>query len=237
MLEAYATAERDQHRSRWWYFARGLSRRPSSRGAALAAIACGALVAACGGSATPADRRAPAAFRVAVTRATFPVRQRLAQRTRLVITVLNVGRRAIPNIAVTITNPRYGTAAKPFSALIAPQPGLASRSRPVWIVDRPPGRCIFQCPAGGAGGAVTAYSNTWALGRLAPGRAATFSWSVTAVTAGRYLLAYRVAAGLQVRGRAVLADGRPAAGVFAVAILRAPRRPYVKNNGRVVYAP
>ena len=37
--------------------------------------------------------------------------QRLAQRTVLVIAVRNTGSRTIPNIAVTITNPRWGTAA------------------------------------------------------------------------------------------------------------------------------
>jgi hypothetical protein len=138
---------------------------------------------------------------------------------------------------VTITNPVYGTAAKPFARLIAPRPGLASRSRPVWVLDRPPGRCVFQCPAGGAGAATTAYSNTWALGSLAPGSTATFRWGVTAVAAGRYLVAYRVAAGLNPPGRAVLADGRPAVGVFAVAITSRPRRSYVQNNGQVSYAP
>jgi hypothetical protein len=60
---------------------------------------------------------------------------------------------------------------------------------------------------------------------------------VTAVAAGRFLIAYRVAAGLDTPGRAVLANGRPAAGVFAVVILRSPRRPYVQSNGQVVYAP
>ena len=55
------------------------------------------------------------------------------------------------------------------------QPGLANPSRPIWIVDRPPGR-VQRVPAqlpdgsGSPGGAVTAYSNTWALGPLAPGR-------------------------------------------------------------------
>jgi hypothetical protein len=199
--------------------------------------ACFALTAACGNSATPSRTHPPAPFRVAVTRATFPAHQRLAQRTRLVIAIRNVGRRTIPNIALTITNPVYGTAAKPFARLITPQPGLASRSRPVWVVDRPPGSCVFKCPAGGAGGAATAYSNTWALGSLAPGSTATFSWGVTAVAAGRYLVAYRVAAGLNPPARAVLTNGLPAAGVFAVAITNRPRRSYVQNNGHVSYAP
>jgi hypothetical protein len=172
-----------------------------------------------------------------VIRAQLPARQRLAQRSRLVIEVLNTGRRTIPDVAVTITNPRWGTAARAFSTLIPPQPGLASRSRPVWIVDRPPGACTFGCPLGGPGGAATAYSNTWALGPLLPGRAATFRWSLTAVESGRYLVAYRVAAGLDPAARAVLRGGSPASGVLAVAITRRPRATYVANNGQVLYAP
>jgi hypothetical protein len=172
-----------------------------------------------------------------LTRVRLPARQRLAQRTRLVIEVRNASHRTIPDIAVTITDPRWGTAAKAFSTLIPPQPGLASRSRPVWIIDRPPGPCLFGCLLGGAGGAATAYSNTWALGRLAPGHTAAFSWALTAVAAGRYLVAYRVAANLNPPARAVLSGGRPAAGVLAVAITSRPRSTYVANNGRVVYAP
>jgi hypothetical protein len=216
------------------YVGRALSGPWSSRGAAFAAIACGALATACGGSGSP---RHAIPFRVVVTRVQLPARQRLAQRTRLVIAVRNASLKTIPDIAVTMTNPRWGTAAKAFSTVIPPQPGLASRSRPVWIVDRPPGPCVFGCPPGGPGGAATAYTNTWALGRLSPGHAATFSWVLTAVAAGRYLVAYRIAAGLNPPARAVLPGGRPAAGVIVVAITSRPRRTYVANNGRVLYAP
>ena len=46
---------------------------------------------------------------------------------------------------------------------------VANPSRPIWIVDRAPGPCRYSCRNGGQGAAVTAYSNTWALGRLKPG--------------------------------------------------------------------
>lgn len=176
-------------------------------------------------------------YPVVVSTTAFPTTQRLAERSRLVIFVRNIGTATIPNIAVTITNPRYGTAAQPFSTLIAPQPGLASRSRPVWIIDRPPGVCLFACLQGGPGGAATAYANTWALGRLAPGQTATFAWALTAVQPGRYAVAYRVAAALDGSGRAVLPGGLPAAGVFRATIVRQPRTAYVENNGQVVYSP
>jgi hypothetical protein len=206
-----------------------------SRGAAFAAIAACVLAGGCGGGAQPAASR-NATFPVLVTRSPFPAHQRLAQRTLLLISVRNIGRATIPNVAVTITDPRWGAAAQPFSTLIPAGAGLASRSRPVWIIDRPPGACRFGCPQGGPGGAATAYANTWALGPLAPGHAARFAWVLTAVAAGRFLVAYRVAAGLNPAARAVLPGNRPAAGVFAVTILRRPRRSYVENNGRVVYS-
>ncbi len=45
------------------------------------------------------------------------------------------GRHTIPDIAVTITNPKYGTAVQAFATYLT-IPGLASHSRPVWIINR-----------------------------------------------------------------------------------------------------
>ena len=59
------------------------------------------------------------------------------------------------------------------------------------------------CSQGGSGGAVTAYSNTWALGALAPGKTATFVWRVTAVQPGVHTVAWEVAAGLNGKAKAV----------------------------------
>ncbi len=238
-----------------------LSRRRFSRGTAIAAVAAGALtgaaVSACasGNSATAnssgtsalSDTSGPSdtsgggardvAYIVRLERARFAPVQHLAQSSDLVLAVRNVGTATLPNVAVTITDPPYGTAAQAFSRLIAAQPGLASRSRPVWIIDRPPGPCGFGCRAGGPGGAVTAYANTWALGPLAPGRVAVFDWTVTAAAPGRWVVAYRIAAELQPAAAAVLADGRPAIGRFGVRIVRAPRSEYVTASGQVVYGP
>lgn len=214
-----------------------MPRHPHGWAAVLVAITSGVVVSACGGAGATAAAPPPPSYRVTVVRAAFPRMQRLAQRTRLVISVRNTGSRTIPNIAVTITNPRWGTAARAFSTVIAPQPGLASRSRPVWIVDRPPGACRLACGSGGPGGAQTAYANTWALGALPPRRTARFVWNLTAVAAGRYLVRYQLAAALQPAARAIRADGLPAGGVFAVTISGSPRIPYVQDNGQVVYSP
>jgi hypothetical protein len=158
-----------------------------------------------------------------------------------VITVRNTGRRAIPDIAVTLLNPRYGTAAQALGTLIAAAapgaPILASRSRPVWVIDRAPGRCGFSCRQSGPGGATTSDPDTWALGRLAPGATATFAWHVTALRPGRYAIAYRIAASPVGNVPPALGrGGRPAGGRFRVTISSRPGRPRVTGSGRVVYS-
>lgn len=172
-------------------------------------------------------------FPVQVTTASFPRRQRLAQRTQLVIAVRNAGNRTIPDLAVTITDPPYGTSVQPFATYLD-MPGVASHSRPVWIIDQPPGPCEYACRAGGLGGAVTAYANTWALGPLRRRAAATFEWTLTAVQSGTYLVRYEVAAGIDVRAKAVLADGSQPSGAFRVTISQAAQRFSVNAGGQIV---
>jgi hypothetical protein len=201
----------------------------------------GLAVAACGGgggsshSATDPSGKFPV-----VAQASFPTSQRLAQHTDLVVDIRNAGSKPIPNIAVTILNPSSGTAAESFGRLLPQsqpgQPVLASRSRPVWVVNRPPGACSYSCRHSGPGGAVTAYNNTWALGKLPPGHTAHFEWRVTAVQAGTFMVKYEVAAGLDGKAKAVTANGGgPVAGSFRVNITTTPRQAYVNNNGQIVY--
>jgi hypothetical protein len=207
-------------------------RRPVLR-AITASGACLAL-ASCGSSAPATNSRHGARYPVELT-ASFPGSQRLAQRSALVISVRNAGVHTIPDVAVTITDPRRGTAVQPFATDLQ-QRGLASHSRAVWIVDTPPGGCGFSCRAGGPGGAVTSYSNTWALGRLAPGAAAVFRWGVTAVQTGTFRLRYGVAPALSGGSVAVLANAAPAVGTLAVAIHGAPTRSYVNDAGQIVHS-
>ncbi len=204
--------------------------------ASLAIVACGS------GSQNQASNEPKGNFKVTVASASFPASQRLAQRTHLVISVRNAGTEAIPNLAVTICNvtcaynaPKgQGTSAQAFAQNLN-QPYLANPSRPIWIVDRPPGPCLYSCRNGGAGAYVTAYSNTWALGHeLEPGHTATFDWGVTAVSAGKHVVAWQVAAGLNGNAKAVLADGSQPGGTFAVHIMSAPQQSYVNSAGKVV---
>lgn len=190
-------------------------------------------LAACGGGTEQSASEPSGTFPVSVAVATFPTFQRLAQRTHMVIAVRNTGQKAIPDIAVTITDPPYGTTVQAFGRYLS-QPGLASHSRPVWIVDRPPGPCTFSCLNGGPGGAVTAYSNTWALGRLAPGQTATFVWGVTAVVPGTHVVRYEVAAGLNGKAKARLSSGGIPTGTFKVKITQQPQQSYVNSKGQIV---
>jgi hypothetical protein len=182
-----------------------------------------------------------AKFPVAVASASFPASQALAQTSHLVIAVRNTGHKTIPNVAVSICNvscaanaPKgEGTSAAAFSVNLNQQ-YLANPSRAVWIVDQGPGPCGYSCQNGGQGAAVTAYSNTWALGSLKPGKSVRFDWRVTAVAPGKHVVAWQVAAGLNGKAKAVLADGSQPGGTFSVNIGTAPQQSYVNNRGQIV---
>ncbi len=107
----------------------------------------------------------------------------------------------------------------------------------MWIVDRAPGRCGYSCKTGGPGAAVTAYSNTWALGALKPGKTATFVWHLTAVQPGAWVVNWRVDAGLFGNAKAVLQGGGIPRGSFTVHITQKPPQAYVNNSGQIVTTP
>ncbi len=198
-------------------------------------------VAACGSGARQDATEPSARFPVSVSTASFPSSQTLSEHTHLRIDVHNSGAKTIPDVAVTICNvtcaypaPKgEGTSAAAFSADLN-QSGLANPSRPIWVVERGPGPCRYSCRNGGAGAGVTAYSNTWALGALHPGRTVSFDWTLTAVARGHHVVAWEVAAGLNGKARAVLADGSRPHGTFPVQISSKPAQSYVNNNGQIV---
>jgi hypothetical protein len=213
----------------------------------VAGLAVAVTVSACG-SASRQDVNEPnGTFKVRVI-SVWTSPQRLAESTSLVILVRNVDTQPIPNVAVTICNTtcRYspaalargwGTSVQAFAQRLN-MPGLASNSRPVWIVDQAPNPhnyCAYSCQQGGPGGAVTAYSNTWALGELKPNRTATFEWKLTAVQPGVHVVAWQVAAGLNGKAKAVNPSGfgQPH-GRFVIHVKRAPQRSYVNSAGQVV---
>jgi hypothetical protein len=203
-------------------------------------IAAGAVLSACGGGQSQ-DANEPSGNFPVQAIAKFPGSQRLAQHSRMVVVVRNTGHKTIPNVAVTICNvtcaynaPRgTGSAAGAFASNIS-QEGVANPSRPIWVVDIPPKPCTAPtCNQGGSGGAVTAYSNTWALGALAPNRTATFIWHVTAVQPGVHVLAWEVAAGLNGKAKAVQ-NGTTPRGKITVLVHKAPAKTYVTNSGKII---
>jgi hypothetical protein len=212
----------------------------------------GLALAGCGGGSNQAATEPSGNFAVDVSTATFPTQQTIAQHSDMVITVRNAGTKPIPDIAVTITDARDGTSAQPFAEDIN-VPGAADPSRAVWIVDQAPcpanatditpgGECAPLGPGGvrqtgGPGGAVTAYANTWAMGKLASEHSATFKWGVTAVRQGVHVIHYQIAAGLNGKARAVPGGGRPLSGTFVVSIANKPRQSYVNDAGQVVNVP
>jgi hypothetical protein len=200
-----------------------------------------AVLAACGAGQHHPAGRPPTRYTVAVPTAKFARLQHVAMPTHLVIRVRNTSPQAIPNISVTICNvtcssgagESTGTSAGPFATELN-APDLASRSRPAWIVDRPPGPCGYSCAAGGPGASVTTEPNTWALGALRPGATATFEWSLTPVAPGRYLIAYEVAGSLDPGSHTALRDGSAARGTFKVTISAAPPKQSVNSSGQIV---
>jgi hypothetical protein len=212
----------------------------------------GLALAGCGSGSNQAASEPAGSFRVDISTAAFPAKQTLAQHSEMVITVRNAGTKPIPDIAVTITDARAGSAAQAFGEDLS-TPGLANPSRAVWIVDQAPcpatatditrtGECAPLGPGGvrqtgGPGGAVTAYSNTWAMGELKSGHSATFKWGVTAVQPGVHVVHYRIAAGLNGKAKAVSAGGQPLEGTFVVDIASKPQQSYVDDAGQVVSRP
>ncbi len=197
-------------------------------------VACLAAVAvlglgACGGEESQDADEPAGTYPVDVVKATFPAKQRLADASVLEISVRNAGEKTIPNIAATIeSGDKSGEATTSGNAQafaeVSEQAGLADPSRPVWVLD-----------AGPRGG-VTAYTNTWALGRLKPREVKTFRWRVTAVKSGVHSVRYKLAAGLDGKARAVLAGSgnRAPDGTFVIDISGEPADARVGADGKVI---
>jgi hypothetical protein len=183
------------------------------RFALIAASAAALAVAGCGGGERQDAAEPSGTFEVDVVRASFPTKQHLAQSERFVIAVRNSGEKTVPNVAVTVSS----------FAERSEQAGLADPERAVWIID--------DSPRGGQ----TAYTNTWALGRLAPGQTRRFVWRVTAVQAGTHTVKWQVAAGLNGKAKATLSGNRAPAGSVTVDVSDKPGQAHVDpKTGKVV---
>jgi hypothetical protein len=183
------------------------------RFALIAASAAALALAGCGGGERQDAAEPSGTFEVDVVSASFPTKQHLAQPERFVIAVRNSGEKTVPNVAVTVSS----------FAERSEQAGLADPERAVWIID--------DSPRGGQ----TAYTNTWALGRLAPGQTRRFVWRVTAVQAGTHTVKWQVAAGLNGKAKATLSGNRAPAGSVTVDVSDKPGQAHVDpETGKVV---
>jgi hypothetical protein len=141
-----------------------------------AAAATVLAIAGCGGGESRSDATAGTRGTVAIERVSFPLRQRIAQKSVFTMTVRNAGDSTIADLAVTLRG---------FSAYEGPQaPG-----RPRWVVDEPPP------------GSALATGNAYSTGPLAPGARRTLRWRVTAVLPGTHKLDYEVASARLAGGR------------------------------------
>jgi hypothetical protein len=194
-----------------------------ARGSALAVAAAVAAagIAGCGGARQ--DAKEPSGqFKVAVSRASFPLKQSLSQPATLRIEVRNDDKRTLPDIAVTVeTRPKAGGGAPlAFGSADTGDTRLADTGKPVWVLD--------HAPKGGD----SAYTNTWALGQMFPGETKTFTWKLLPVQPGDYTIDYRVSPGLN--GKAKVAHGQRSHGAFKVSISDQPVPARVGDDGKVV---
>jgi hypothetical protein len=212
---------------------------------------CSLGVASCGGGQRQDATEPEGDFPVSIATADFPAKQRIAESSELTLGVRNDGDQAIPDLAITIftrraVGPRGAAAiaAQPADHAIPPSPaapgsfsvisqqkGLAIPSRPVWIIEAGyPKLAGESSPAG----AEVAQTNTFGFGRLEPGGTIEVIWKLTPVQPGYYVVAYRIAAGLQGKAVAVTDAGGIPQGKFPVAISDAPLRTHVNDAGQVV---
>jgi hypothetical protein len=190
-------------------------------------VACLLFVAGCGGGERQDENEPAGDFPVEVVEAQFPDEQKLAKESNLVVTLRNAGERTIPNIALTVngfderkTDPDLADASRPVFALNGVQVEIAGFPEAKEAAPR---------------GCDTAYLNTWACGPLEPNEMKTFRWTVTAVRAGDYEIAWKVAAGLDGKAKAVAPGGGPApGGKFSGRISDAAPDVRVADDGKTI---
>jgi hypothetical protein len=185
------------------YVGAALRRATANLCACAAATAATVLLGACGGEPRRDAGALEGTYTVAIARASFPARQRLAERSALELTVRNTGERAIPALVVSV----HGFTDRSGG------PRDADLGRDVWIVDD------------GPRAAASAFEDTWIAGRLEPGRARTLRWELTPVVAGAHSVRYEIAPSLTGAARVRLArGGGTAGGTLRARVSGAPAR-------------
>lgn len=202
--------------------------------ALLAAVVPVALLSACGESSSDSNEAA-GTYRVAVTEASFPPRQRLGETSSLQLGIRNTGKRTVPALTVTFTiaGPDGRDSSLPFGVHDR-QEGLAQADRPVWVLAQSYPRLADSEEPGGAS---TSNRKTFAFGPLKPGETTSAVWKLSAVRAGKYTLLYRIDAGLSGEARAETSGGVAPGGSFVTVITSETPETEVTNSGQIVEVP
>lgn len=198
-------------------------------------MAVAALLAACGGESSSDGNEPSGTYRVNVTEASFPTKQRLGQTSLLQLGVRNSGKKVVPALTVTITiaGKAGRSSSLPFG-VHDPQAGLAQPDRPVWVLSETYPRLVGSSEPGGA---TTSNRKTFSFGPLKPGKTVDAVWKLSAVKAGEFTLLYRVGAGLSNEVKAETDGGVAPGGSFVTEITQQLPETEVTDSGEVVEIP
>lgn len=196
-------------------------------------MAVAALLGACGESSSDANQ-AGGTYRVKVTEAALPTKQRLGQTSLLRLGVRNSGGKTVPALTVTVSIAgKEGQASSLPFGIRDPQPGLAQPDRPVWVLAQTYPRLAGSSAPGGA---TTSNRKTFDFGPLKPGATTEAVWKLSAVKAGNFTLLYSIDAGLSGTAKAKTSGGAAPGGSFVTEITAALPDTEVTDNGEVVEA-
>lgn len=196
------------------------------------AVALALSITACGEESSSDANEAAGAYRVKVTRASFPTRQRLGQTSLMRLGIRNTGRKTIPALTVNISIAgKEGQGSTLPFAIRDPQPELAQPDRPVWVLA-----AHYPKFAGSSepGGGETSNQKTYDFGPLKAGATANLIWKLSAVRSGRFGLLYAIDAGLGGQAKAETGGGVRPGGSFAVRISSGALDKEVTDTGEVV---
>jgi hypothetical protein len=199
-----------------------------------AALATAAVlsIAACGEESSSDANETAGTYRVKVTEASFPTRQRLGQTSLMRLGIRNTGDKTIPALTVSISLAgKEGRGSTLPFAIRDPQPELAQPDRPVWVLA-----AHYPKFAGSSkpGGAETSNQKTYDFGQLKAGATANLVWKLSAVKSGRFGLLYGIDAGLGGQVKAETGSGVKPGGSFTVRISSAALNKEVTDSGEVV---
>lgn len=196
------------------------------------ALAAAALLAACGGGSSEAANEPSGKFDVKVTEAEFPALQHLGQTSLLQLGIRNTGNRTVPGLTVsfTIKGKQGEDSGLPFG-VSDPGAEIAQPDRPVWVLAATYPRLLGSSDPGGAS---TSNPKTFAFGPLKPGKTVKAVWNLSAVRAGKYVLAYDINAGLGGEAKAQTQGGVAPGGSFTAEISEKLPENEVNESGEIV---